>query len=73
MCTYAQGLGGALESVECDATTVDMFACLNVDEVGDKRYLAGEALEDPKHNLDKFDMFALGATLYELARVCTCV
>lgn|SRR5690606_35857413 len=36
---------------------------------GDSRYLAPELLEDPeKLQLEKCDIFALGATLYELAR-----
>lgn len=35
--------------------------------VGDKRYLPVEALEDSIEQLDKVDMFALGMTLYECA------
>lgn len=36
-------------------------------EEGDCRYLAAEVLAGDRGGLDKADMFALGATLYELA------
>lgn len=41
-----------------------------LDEEGDARYLAREVLNGDTRHLDKGDMFALGASLYELATGC---